>query len=362
MHSDWRGITKHGCSIAGAGESSYWQIQNFCGQTIQRHDWGPDSGFGGEYTFSAAQMCCTCDGAECDLLQSANTAQAPTAGTTCVECSAGQYSNAVGATECVGQCPGGTYSPPGSVSTDDCVPCAAGRYDHDGDPSSMCQACQAGKFSDLPQALECAGECPPGTHSPPGSVSAQACERCPPGRHDHDSESSSACAECAAGQYSSGSGVVQCSVCDNGAAEWDGHSKCPAGPASTVRVVSVNADRTSGAEEDVVSGSMHLKSSDLVRLTLLYFHHHFALTLNSNLYLSTSLACLPTTESLEPACRRFRSTMAACNMWRSYSLRSTFSPTHIAIFPRSCLPSMRMPTPPAAALLTGRPHAARSSI
>ena len=53
------------------------------------------------------------------------------------------------------------------------------------------------------------GACSPGTYSTTSTAAAGTnCTACPAGRSDHDSDSSTACADCTAGKYSNATGVV----------------------------------------------------------------------------------------------------------------------------------------------------------
>ena len=95
--------------------------------------------------------------------------------TPCVGCAAGRYSDEVGANACAGECPTGSFAPPGSVSGGDCVPCDAGKYDHDADSSTPCVDCLPGTYGSLTGALECPGICDAGTFAPAGSVGDTLC-------------------------------------------------------------------------------------------------------------------------------------------------------------------------------------------
>eukprot|EP01043_Picozoa_sp_COSAG02_P103310 COSAG02_NODE_39321_length_418_cov_1.141066_1_plen_94_part_10 len=44
--------------------------------------------------------------------------------------------------------------------------CTAGTYDSDSDPSTPCDDCPAGRYSDEPGATECVLVCLPGSYSP----------------------------------------------------------------------------------------------------------------------------------------------------------------------------------------------------
>eukprot|EP01046_Picozoa_sp_COSAG06_P025368 COSAG06_NODE_2128_length_7534_cov_2.020713_1_plen_341_part_10 len=121
----------------GWEEDAYWELTNACGETIGG---GPQEGFfgsgnGGSYTFAGTSLCC-----------------------------------------------GG-----GRTSSDDCVSCQPGGADLDSSPLSPCEACPSGRYSDAVGSTECAGECEPGEYSPPGSTDAAACDTCNPDKYDIDS-------------------------------------------------------------------------------------------------------------------------------------------------------------------------------
>eukprot|EP01043_Picozoa_sp_COSAG02_P028301 COSAG02_NODE_1710_length_11224_cov_30.628674_2_plen_3421_part_01 len=120
--------------------------------------------------------------------------------TPCDACPTGTYSDVVAATECA-PCDIGSYSPSGSNSTSGCVECTAGTYDGDSDPSTPCDACPMGTYSDVVAATECA-PCDIGSYSPSGSSSTLGCVECTAGTYDGDSDPSTPCDACPMGTYS----------------------------------------------------------------------------------------------------------------------------------------------------------------
>jgi len=130
----------------------------------------------------------------------------------CQPCGEGTYSSAIGATSCTA-CGAGTYSTTtGATSDTSCTPCGAGTYSTTTGATSdtLCTPCGAGTYSTTTGAVSCtpcpAGksstpgntscditcsvnqystggspcqDCPSETpHSPPGSTSIAACEKC----------------------------------------------------------------------------------------------------------------------------------------------------------------------------------------
>ena len=61
--------------------------------------------------------------------------------------------------------------------------CVQGQFDDDGDTKTECVDCPAGRFNDAAGATECAGVCAnAGTYSAPGSDGAEDCQSCADGK------------------------------------------------------------------------------------------------------------------------------------------------------------------------------------
>ena len=103
-----------------------------------------------------------------------------------------------------------------------CDECTLGRMDSDGDPSTPCEHCPPGTYSDTVGATECIA-CPPGAFAVAGSSD---CTACAPGTHDGDSDASTACIECPAGTYSGRAGATECARCEPGSSAIAGASEC----------------------------------------------------------------------------------------------------------------------------------------
>ena len=73
--------------------------------------------------------------------------------------------------------------------------CPQAEYAHDTDTSTPCLFCGAGNATDTLAEL--------------GAVS---CDACAAGRYDHDSDSTTACVSCESGRFS-GSGSTACAAC-----------------------------------------------------------------------------------------------------------------------------------------------------
>jgi hypothetical protein len=124
--------------------------------------------------------CVACEPGRADLDRSASTI--------CTLCPAGYYSDSTGATECTAVCAPGSYADSGIGSTSlagvSCIECSTGKADSDGNPSTPCQECPSGRYSDAVGVTECAGECLPTQYSPLGSADATACDSCNPVKYD----------------------------------------------------------------------------------------------------------------------------------------------------------------------------------
>ena len=134
----------------------------------------------------------------------------------CEVCSAGQF-DADGnfSSPCV-LCKAGRYSAAEAV---ECVPCAAGRASGSSAAAS-CEQCAAGRYSDADGATECTGVCPTGTYSdsPAGAASSAAvnCVQCIAGQVDTDSDPSTLCESCMGGQYQMDASRTECVQCPAG--------------------------------------------------------------------------------------------------------------------------------------------------
>ena len=207
----------------------YWEVLNACNGSISGGPTaGQVSGAGGAFVMDddttrmecrRGVICCNCASTPgCDMA-----AMPSPIGDdihTCSDCPSGRFSDVVGATECAGVCPPGTYSAPGSAypNATSCTSCAPGQLDDDSDSATPCADCDAGRYSDEQGSVSsaCAGVCPSGSYSAPGSAS---CADCGAGQLDDDSDSATPCANCDAGRYSGSDGVVaaECAgVCDVG--------------------------------------------------------------------------------------------------------------------------------------------------
>ncbi len=93
-----------------------------------------------------------------------------------------------------------------------CFFCPAGEYDHDSNLSTACLLCGAGNITDT---LEEAG--------------ATSCTPCPSGYFDHDGESKTACVPCTTGAFATPSA---CEDCPRGTADHDSSSGTPCEPCS----------------------------------------------------------------------------------------------------------------------------------
>lgn len=128
--------------------------------------------------------------------------------TPCSPCEPGLYSASVGTTACADRCEEpGTEAPSGSVS---CLLCHPGFFDDDNSSATACAPCQPGRFSVTEGAWHCEGTCPNGTFSAEGS---QLCAGCVPGMYDDDNDPATACQDCPGGRFSYAHGSTECSLC-----------------------------------------------------------------------------------------------------------------------------------------------------
>ena len=98
-----------------------------------------------------------------------------------------------------------------------CTTCGTGTFDGDSDPSTPCEDCAAGRYSDVPGATECLEtSCLSGSYSAPGSVSATDCTNCTAGRADLDHNPSTPCESCPDGTFSTANASTACADCETG--------------------------------------------------------------------------------------------------------------------------------------------------
>ncbi|XP_063692961.1 kielin/chordin-like protein isoform X17 [Bolinopsis microptera] len=152
----------------------------------------------------------------------------------CKSCSKNYYSEA-GATQCT-RCPSGKISAYASTSLSDCTygPCMQGHYMTD----SGCQSCPANTYNmrfAMVGVQSCVG-CPGGSTSPPGSISVNNCEA-----DDSGDTEPEAPLECAAGQFNNGVlGCQQCPVNTFSGAGASSCTDCPSGKISNAGSTSNN--------------------------------------------------------------------------------------------------------------------------
>ena len=112
-----------------------------------------------------------------------------------------------------------------------CPECEPGQHDHDSDPSTPCIWCGAGQVSWRPgtggptaqQAL--AGELPPGqVWIGRGSWKSTGCEECSVGMYG--SPNATRCTDCSRGAYAARNGMVECDICQKGTMSGDKASVC----------------------------------------------------------------------------------------------------------------------------------------
>lgn len=148
----------------------------------------------------------------------------PVAGSAnCTICPAAQYSVDPGSTSCQLCSAGWETALAGSDSPDDCTICPAGSYSSAG---TQCVKCVAGTYSEQQGATSNATclACQPGTASNVvGAGSASTCATCPTATYA-SSAGTAVCTPCPMGTYSTSQGLTSVAQCQ----------ACPAGTASTV--------------------------------------------------------------------------------------------------------------------------------
>ncbi|KAJ1467883.1 hypothetical protein T484DRAFT_1644991 [Baffinella frigidus] len=134
---------------------------------------------------------------------------ATTDGEECTACSAGSYKLTTGTGSCVGVCPTGTSSEPGSDELTDCK-CNTGYTA--GSDGIACSPCGAGNYKDVAGAVGCQ-PCPLKTSSASGSSSLSNCV-CIVGYTALSNGTD--CTICEAGTYKNVTGAVECATCPSG--------------------------------------------------------------------------------------------------------------------------------------------------
>ncbi|KAJ1467884.1 hypothetical protein T484DRAFT_1644994 [Baffinella frigidus] len=134
---------------------------------------------------------------------------ATTDGEVCIACSAGSYKSTTGTGSCVGVCPTGTSSEPGSDELTDCK-CNTGYTA--GSDGIACSPCGVGTYKDVAGAVGCQA-CPTNTSSASGSSSQSNCV-CIIGYTAPSNGTD--CTICEAGTYKNVTGAVECATCPGG--------------------------------------------------------------------------------------------------------------------------------------------------
>ena len=146
----------------------------------------------------------------------------------CSNCSAGQYSTAVGATSDVCQgCPSNSDGPEASNEEVDCI-CQAGSSGPDGGP---CTQCVTGKYKVLAGSAKCSN-CVAGKFATVVGATSDVCASCP--THSDAPEASDEEVDCACNAGSSGPDGGECLKCVPGAIKLiNGSSPCVSCPSGT---------------------------------------------------------------------------------------------------------------------------------
>ena len=128
----------------------------------------------------------------------------------CDICGKGTYMNASGQTSCLPCPPGKGTAGPNKTDILDCIPlCQPGQYSEEG--VVPCQQCAAGEYSSGYGQMQCL-PCGPGNFSIAGQ---RICERCPAGSFVAGT-GNTGCELCKAGQYQKLQGQTQCKACPTG--------------------------------------------------------------------------------------------------------------------------------------------------
>ena len=184
-----------------------------------------------------ASSCVACTAGKADTDSSA--------ATPCEWCPAGTFAT-VGQTQCT-LCAVGRHVAEGyGISLSACMACRPGTADEDSDPSTFCTACPAGQFSGDPGATECAGTCSAGTYGMPSSTDTADCIPCATGLQDQDSDPSTPCTVCPVGWFSEEAGVSSCA------------EMCPAGTQHTPQMLlAANVSLPAGRRNIKHSNGVH---------------------------------------------------------------------------------------------------------
>ena len=141
--------------------------------------------------------------------------QARTGAIACLPCGRGEFQPDTGASACLRCRPGSFHAGLGLRSQDDCLNCTAGFYSAAAG-ATRCAACGPGLFA--PEgALSACAECPPGSFQ--NATNASSCLACPPGTAGTGWARSSqrlGCAPCPAGRFTNTSGATGCEACPSG--------------------------------------------------------------------------------------------------------------------------------------------------
>lgn len=140
----------------------------------------------------------------------------------CENCPDGRYSDKTAQAECLGLCPEGTGTVPGSTNASDCVECDTGKVSSYG---GGCVFCPIGKIAngDVPRLFSTCIPCEPGTFALLGDAN---CTACPPGRSDEDRDPATLCTDCAVGKATDKEGTISCTGCSRGEEAKPGSLHC----------------------------------------------------------------------------------------------------------------------------------------
>lgn len=147
---------------------------------------------------------------------------------TCVDCTAGTYSDADDSAACT-MCAAGTFQSQAGQSS--CTPCANGETSGAGQThcdcaagsagtSGMCSSCPAGTFAMSAGSVWCM-PCSAGTYSTAGAVSCTACAA-----GSYSGAGGNGCTPCAAGTYAGSPGSAACTPCGVGYVSAAGATSC----------------------------------------------------------------------------------------------------------------------------------------
>ena len=151
----------------------------------------------------------------------------------CFDCAPGTFTNNKGnVVRCEESCPAGKSNVPGSKNVASCTQgCSVGKFSTAG---SGCLSCDQGKYSNITSAGSCLGSCAAGTSNVPGSTSNSSCQSCHAGRY---SGGGSSCEKCPQGKSNSmaSTHISSCKNCDKGKFSVSGSScfPCPVGKSNS---------------------------------------------------------------------------------------------------------------------------------